>query len=150
MKAIWNNEVIAETNQILEIEGTHYFPQDAVKHEYLSSSDYCEECAWKGLAKYYHLEVSGKDLLNAVWYYPNPKEEAIQVGHFQTVATGIHFQGDGKRLVVGIATPLLNDILLAVIQVPGCTKVVIRCQAQGNREGYFNRLAEIGLGKVVF
>jgi len=82
MKAIWNNEVIAETNQILEIEGKQYFPQDAVLLEYLSSSEDCEECSRKGLAKYYHLEVSGKDLLNAVWYYPNPKEEAVQVSGY--------------------------------------------------------------------
>ena len=82
MKAIWNEQVIAEANQTLEIEGRHYFPQGTVKHEYLSSSDYCEECPWKGLAKYYHLQVSGKDLLNAAWYYPNPKEEAVHVSGY--------------------------------------------------------------------
>ena len=79
MKAIWNNEIIAEADQTLTVEGKPYFPQDAVKLEYLSPSDYCVECPVKGLAKYYNLEVSGKDLLNAAWYYPNPKEEAVQV-----------------------------------------------------------------------
>lgn len=90
MKAIWNNEVIAETNHTLEIEGRQYFPQDAVKLEYLSSSDDCEECSWKGLAKYFDLEVSGKDLLNAVWYYPNPKEEAIQVSGYMAFSDAVH------------------------------------------------------------
>ena len=52
MKAIWNDEIIAETKQTLVVEGRHYFPQDTVKLEYLSSNDYCEECSWKGLAKY--------------------------------------------------------------------------------------------------
>ena len=82
MKATWNNEIIAEAEQTLEIEGNPYFPQDAVKLEYLSSTEYCEECSWKGLAKYFDLEVEGKELLNAVWYYPNPKEEAVQVSGY--------------------------------------------------------------------
>jgi len=82
MKAIWNKEIIAETDQTLVVEGKHYFPQDAVKLNYLSSNDNCEECSWKTLAKYYNLEVSGKSLLNAVWYYPNPKEEAVHVSGY--------------------------------------------------------------------
>jgi uncharacterized protein (DUF427 family) len=79
MKAIWNDEIIAETKQTLEVEGRHYFPQNTVKMEYLSSNEYCEECPWKGLAKYYNLEVSGKEMPNAAWYYPNPKEEAVHI-----------------------------------------------------------------------
>ena len=79
MKAIWNDEIIAETKQTLEVEGRHYFPQDTVKLEYLSSSDFCEECPWKGLAKYYNIEVDGKETPNAAWYYPNPKEVAVHI-----------------------------------------------------------------------
>jgi uncharacterized protein (DUF427 family) len=82
MKAIWNNEIIAEAKQTLVIEGKHYFPQETVNLDYLSSSDYCEECAWKGLAKYYNLEVSGKEIPNSAWYYPNPKEEAIHISGY--------------------------------------------------------------------
>ena len=79
MKAIWNNEIIAEAEQTLMVEGKHYFPQQGVKLEYLSPSDYCVECPVKGLAKYYSLEVAGKDLVNGAWYYPNPKEAAVQI-----------------------------------------------------------------------
>ena len=82
MKAIWNNEIIAEADQTLQVEGKHYFPQEAVRLEYLSSSEYCEECPVKDLAKYYNLEVGGKGLLNAAWYYPNPKEEAVDITGF--------------------------------------------------------------------
>ena len=89
MKAIWNNEVIAETKQTLEIEGKHYFPQDDVKLEYLSSRDYCEECSWKGLAKYFDLDVSGKDLPNAVWYYPTPKEDAFHVTGYMAFSEAV-------------------------------------------------------------
>jgi len=79
MKAIWNNEVIAETKQTLEIEGKHYFP----------SRDYCEECSWKGLAKYFDLDVSGKDLPNAVWYYPTPKEDAFHVTGYMAFSEAV-------------------------------------------------------------
>jgi uncharacterized protein (DUF427 family) len=82
MKAIWNNEILAEADQTLVVEGKHYFPQQAVKLEYLSPSEYCEECPVKGLAKYYNLEVAEQALLNAAWYYPNPKEEAVHITGF--------------------------------------------------------------------
>ena len=90
MKAIWNNEIIAEAERTLVVEGKHYFPQQAVKLEYLSLSDYCEECPIKGLANYYNLQVSGKDLLNAAWYYPNPKEEAVQITGYIAFSDQVH------------------------------------------------------------
>ena len=81
MKAIWNQEIIAEADQTLVVEGKHYFPQDTVRLEYLSSSDYCEECSWTGLAKSFNLEVSGKNLPNAVWFYPTPREAVLVSGY---------------------------------------------------------------------
>jgi uncharacterized protein (DUF427 family) len=34
-KAMWNGAVIAESDQTIEVEGTQYFPPEAVKREYL-------------------------------------------------------------------------------------------------------------------
>lgn len=82
MKAIWNNEIIAETKQTMELEGKHYFPQNSVKLEYLSSSNDCEECEWKELVTTYDLAVAGQDLPNAVSYYPNHKEDAVSISGF--------------------------------------------------------------------
>ena len=82
MKAIWNNEIIAETDQVLEVEGRHYFPQNDVKLEYLSSIEDCEECSEKSVTTLFDLEVEGKDLPNSVWYYPNMKEDAVQVSGY--------------------------------------------------------------------
>lgn len=59
MKAIWNNQVIAESNDTVIVKGNHYFPADAVKKEFLKPSDTCTTCLWKGLASYYTLEVDG-------------------------------------------------------------------------------------------
>lgn len=81
MKAIWNNEIIADSSDTLIIEGNHYFPQDEVNLEYLVSNDNCVECPWKGLAKYYNLQVDGKNNPNAAWFYPNPKEAVLITGY---------------------------------------------------------------------
>lgn len=79
MKAIWNNEVIAESDDTVVVEGNHYFPAGAVNKKYLESSDTTTICPWKGTAKYYTLNVAGKRNLDAVWYYATPKEAAIQI-----------------------------------------------------------------------
>jgi len=79
MKAIWNNEVIAESDKTEVVENNHYFPQSAVKKEYLQPSDTHTTCPWKGLASYYTLSVNGKENKDAAWYYPNPKEAAKEI-----------------------------------------------------------------------
>lgn len=79
MKAIWNNQVIAESNETLVIEGNHYFPLESVKKEFLQSSDTQTTCPWKGLASYYTLAVNGKENKDAAWYYPEPKYAAKEI-----------------------------------------------------------------------
>jgi len=44
MKAIWNNEVIAESNETIVVEGNHYFPPDSVKAELLLASNRTSVC----------------------------------------------------------------------------------------------------------
>ncbi len=34
MKAVWNNVVIAESDDTVVVEGNHYFPYDSVKKEF--------------------------------------------------------------------------------------------------------------------
>ena len=48
MKAIWNNEVIAESNETVVIEGNHYFPASSVNDDYLKASETTTVCPWKG------------------------------------------------------------------------------------------------------
>ena len=79
MKALWNNQVIAESNDTVIIENNHYFPKSSVKTEYLKGSNTHSTCPWKGLASYYTLEVDGKQNSDAAWYYPEPKEAAANI-----------------------------------------------------------------------
>lgn len=79
MKAIWNNTVIAESNDIVEVEGNAYFPKNSLKEEYIVESPTTSQCPWKGEARYYTLQVKGEDNKDAVWYYPEPSQEAAEI-----------------------------------------------------------------------
>ncbi len=79
MKAVWNNTVVAESDDTVVVEGNHYFPVDALKREYVTFSNHKTMCAWKGQASYYSLIVDGELNPDAVWYYPDPKPEAQMV-----------------------------------------------------------------------
>jgi len=79
MKAIWNGEVIAESNETVVVEGNHYFPLESVKAEVLRPSSTKSTCPWKGVASYYSLEVGGKENKDAAWFYPQPKDAAKQI-----------------------------------------------------------------------
>ncbi len=79
MKAIWNNTVIAESDDTVVVEGNHYFPADSVKHEYLTFSNHRSGCAWKGQAHYHSLLVNGEMNPDAAWYYPEPTEAAASI-----------------------------------------------------------------------
>ena len=76
MKAIWNNQVLAESDDTIVIEGNHYFPPSSVNSEFFESSNTHTICPWKGQASYHHLVVDGQRNEDAAWYYPDPKEAA--------------------------------------------------------------------------
>ncbi|WP_411767328.1 DUF427 domain-containing protein [Winogradskyella sp. A3E31] len=76
MKAIWNNTVIAESDETIVIERNHYFPHESIKSEYFKSSETHTTCPWKGEAHYYTVEVNGEENKDAAWYYPEVSELA--------------------------------------------------------------------------
>ncbi|MFZ4518923.1 MAG: DUF427 domain-containing protein [Microthrixaceae bacterium] len=79
MRAIWNDTVIAESDDTVVVEGNHYFPAESLQREYVTGSDTTSVCPWKGTASYYTLVVGGKENPDAVWYYPSPKEAAAEI-----------------------------------------------------------------------
>ena len=78
-KAMWEDAVLAESNQTVEVEGNQYFPFDAIRKEYFQPSKEHSVCPWKGTANYYDIEVNGKRNPGAAWYYPDPKPAAKQI-----------------------------------------------------------------------
>ena len=73
MKAIWNNQVIAESDDIIKVEGNSYFPIESINKEFLSASNKRTVCPGKGTASYYSLKVDGAENQDAAWYYEDPR-----------------------------------------------------------------------------
>ena len=81
-KAIWNGQVLAESDATVEVEGNHYFPADSLTREHFEDSPTTSVCGWKGTASYYHVVVDGQCNDDAAWYYPTPKDAAEDIrGH---------------------------------------------------------------------
>jgi uncharacterized protein (DUF427 family) len=78
-KAIWNDEVIAESDDTVVVEGNYYFPRSSLREDVLVPSDTHTVCPWKGKASYYTLSANGHTTNDAVWYYPEPKPDAKAV-----------------------------------------------------------------------
>jgi len=89
MKAVWNNQVIAQSDDTIVIENNHYFPKESVNNAYLTQSDTHSTCPWKGFASYYTLDVDGKQNKDAAWYYPEPKPAAANITNYLAFWKGV-------------------------------------------------------------
>ena len=79
MKAVWKGTVVAESDDIVVVEGNPYFPADSIRKDYLLPSNTKTMCSWKGQASYHTLFVNGDANPDAVWYYPEPMEAAANI-----------------------------------------------------------------------
>ena len=79
MKATWNGTVIAESDDIVTVEGNAYFPAASVNAALLKDSAHTSVCPWKGTAHYHSVEVGGQVNKDAVWYYAEPKQAAAEI-----------------------------------------------------------------------
>ena len=78
MKALFNGTVVAESNDVVVVDGEHYFPESALRHDCVTHSNH-RSSSWRGQALYHSLLVNGDLLPDAVWYYPEPSEGAQQL-----------------------------------------------------------------------
>ena len=79
MRAIWNDVVIAEGIDIVDLDGTKYFLSEAIKGEYFAKSQTTSVCGWKGTANYYSVTVNGKTNRDCAWYYAEPNDAAKKI-----------------------------------------------------------------------
>ena len=79
MKAIWNDQIVAESDDTVVVEGNHYFPADSVRRDLLEESATTTVCGWKGTASYYHICVGGSQNKDAAWYYADPLPAARNI-----------------------------------------------------------------------
>lgn len=80
MKAIWNNQTIAEADkdELIYIEGNWYFPGESISKKYFTQSDTHTTCHWKGEASYYNIAADGTVNEDGAWYYPSPLPNSIE------------------------------------------------------------------------
>ena len=88
-RASWNGAVVAESDRCQIVEGTHYFPPDAVRREHLRPSETHTVCSWKGTASYYDVVVDGRVNADAAWYYPEPKAAAASIAGWVAFWRGV-------------------------------------------------------------
>ncbi len=74
MKAIFNGEVVAQSDETIVVEGNHYFPRESINVNFYDDSHTRSTCPWKGEARYFSLNVHGQTNQDAAWYYPEPKD----------------------------------------------------------------------------
>ncbi len=92
MKAIWNDEIIAESENTVVVEGNHYFPNESVNKKYLVESNKNSFCPWKGTANYFSLKVNGKINDDSAWYYPDPKPAAAEIKGYIAFWRGVKIE----------------------------------------------------------
>ena len=78
-RALWQGQVIAESETWESVEGNVYFPPGAVNRSFLAPSATTTVCGWKGTAHYYSIEVGGARNADAAWYYSDPKPAAENI-----------------------------------------------------------------------
>ncbi len=79
MQAIWDDVVIAESNDTVVVDGNHYFPLDSIKEEFYKKTELTTVCGWKGKANYYSVIVNGKTNKDCAWYYEEPNDAAMKI-----------------------------------------------------------------------
>jgi uncharacterized protein (DUF427 family) len=88
-RAIWQDQVIAESENYETVEGNVYFPPSAVNRAFLTPSRTTSVCNWKGTANYYSIEVGGERNVDAAWFYPDPKPAAENIRDYVAFWRGV-------------------------------------------------------------
>ena len=91
MKATWHGQVIAESDQTLEVGGYHYFPREAVRMGLLTAAPKTEsDHACPNGVQFYDVADAGARSERAAWSYEKPGPSMKKVDHW------VGFWGDVK------------------------------------------------------
>lgn len=78
-RATWKGAVIADSADVIVVDGYTYFPREAVRWDLLERSEHRSVCSWKGEANYYAVRVNGALNPAAAWEYAEPRPAAAVV-----------------------------------------------------------------------
>jgi uncharacterized protein (DUF427 family) len=78
-RATWNGAVLAESDNVVHLEGNVYFPAESVNRDDLVENKSHTVCPWKDLASYYTVQIGDRVNPDAAWYYPHPSPLARKI-----------------------------------------------------------------------
>jgi len=93
---VWNGVTIAQSPVTVRVEGNLYFPSESVRYEYLVDSPHRSLCPWKGIARYYSLDVDGQLNPDAAWCYPRPTILARRIKGHVAFWNGVRIEPDAE------------------------------------------------------
>lgn len=100
-QAVFNDQVIAESDVVVLLEGNIYFPPESVRAEFLHRTRAKSLCPWKGIASYYAVEVAGVSDRNAAWTYRHPSPLARRIKDHVAFWHGVHVDVRHERPAPG-------------------------------------------------
>jgi uncharacterized protein (DUF427 family) len=93
LRAVWKGKVLAESDDIVTVEGNAYFPAASLDERYFEPSNHRSICPWKGRASYLTVVADGERNENAAWYYPQPLPPARRIEGRVAFWKGIRVEG---------------------------------------------------------
>ena len=90
---MWNNALLAESDETELVEGNHYFPPESVHRQFFRESDAHTVCGWKGTASYYDVVVDDQVNEQAAWFYSHPQPAASHIKDYVAFWKGIVISG---------------------------------------------------------
>jgi uncharacterized protein (DUF427 family) len=83
MKALWQGQVIADSDQTIEVGGYHYFPRESVRMDLLRPADKTQsDLACPNGVRFYDVEQAASRSERAAWSYEAPRASMKQVDHY--------------------------------------------------------------------
>ena len=83
MKATWNGEVIASSDNVREVGGYVYFPRETVRMDLLRSAPKTEsDLRCPHGVQFYDLQAHNAESPRAAWSYEAPQEKMKPVDHW--------------------------------------------------------------------
>jgi uncharacterized protein (DUF427 family) len=78
-RAVWADTVVAESDDVVVVEGNAYFPRDSVSEGALTESSSWSVCPWKGIARYHSVVADGVVSPDGAWSYAHPTPLARRI-----------------------------------------------------------------------